>query len=58
MSKTVVHVWEDDPELKAICVCSNQLRVLGLHAQWRVLSYLVLRFLGQDWALSKIAKQQ
>ncbi len=41
----------DDAELGAICVCVTQLSKLGWTAQWRVLNYLVLRFLGNAWAL-------
>jgi hypothetical protein len=56
MSKRLLPIYEEDCELQAICVCVTQLNRLASTGQWRVLSYLVLRFLGTSWELPKPAK--
>lgn len=53
MSMRTIPIYEDDQELKTICLCVTHLSKLGWDGQWRVLNYLLIRYLGRSWALAK-----
>ena len=57
MTKRLLPVYEDDTELRTICICVTHLSKLGWTAQWRVVSYLVIRFLGPNWALPTLQRE-
>ena len=45
-------------ELNALAVCTTVLKPLGFEGQWRVLGYLLVRFLGRSWQIAKPASDR
>lgn len=57
MSKRITVYPEDvDDELLAMQRFIEWAKFTTFESRWRVLSYLCVRYLGEDWALAKRAK--